>query len=137
MTVELVDRHLLGLGQDIQADLERCQGRQQMGTHEVCQRETRVRHPGKDRTPLVQIRDSFAGEVVEAQKPAAVRVALQGLVEEPDKELSLVHGCAHHIGIFREEIDPGVDVRSAVVAVHHGHRRTVGRGDHIDLPVNA
>ena len=44
--------------------------------------------------------------------------------------LLLVHG-AQQLLVLLEQLHPGVKLRSAVVAVHHGHQITVRRGYHI------
>ena len=137
MAVELVDGHLLGLRQDVQADLEGRKRREDVGAHEVCQREFRVGRSGEDRAALVQVGHAFAGEVVEAHQAAAVGIALERLFEQLHIELGLALLYARQLAKFKQEIDPGVDVRGAVVAVHHRHRRARGGGDHVDLPVYA
>ena len=108
-----------------------------MGTHEVGKGESCGRGPGKNRTALVEIRDTLAGEIVIGQKPAAVRLAGQGFLKEFGEELAPVHVKAHEMGKFAEEIHPGVDVGGAVVAVNHRDRKSVRRGHHVDLAVDA
>ena len=121
MSVELVHRDVLLLGQDVQADLEGGQGGQEVGAHEVRQGEGAVGSAGEDGTALVQVRDALAGEVVEAQQAAAVGIALQGQLEQLGEQSALVLGRADGLGKLAEELHPGVDVGGAVVAVDHGN----------------
>ena len=108
-----------------------------MRAHEVRQREGGVRRAQEERTPGVEIGHALAGEIVERQKPAAVTAALKRLLEQAREELALVYLQSHHLAEFAEQRDPGVDVRGAVVAVHHRDGKPVGRCDHVNLAVYA
>ena len=108
-----------------------------MRPHEVRERQARVGRAREERPPGVQIGDALAGIVVVAYEAAAVFFALQRLAEEQIEQRPAIRLRAERRREFPEEPDPGVDIRGAVVAVHHGDGRAVRRRHHVDLPVDA
>ena len=108
-----------------------------MRAHGVCQRKRRAGLAQKQRTPLVQPRDCFAGEIVKRHEPAAVRRAFQRFFVERLIQRALVVYRAKRLCRFVEEANPGVNVARAVVAVHHCDRVARGRGHHVHLGIRA
>ena len=123
--------------QNVKADLERRQRRKKMRAHEIGKRQLRVRCSGKHRTSGIEIRNALPGEIIVAEKSAAVRVTIQCLAEQKRIERICVQFCADGGGELSEQSSPCVNITGAVVAVNHRNRCAVRRCDHIDLPVNA
>ena len=65
-------------------------------------------------------------------RPPAVGIALEGVVVEQSEHLAHVDRHSEQLLVFLEKIDPCIEVAGAVVAVHHGHKRTVRCGHHVD-----
>ena len=135
MAENLVDLHMLLFHQDIKADFQGAKGSKQVDSHKICQIEFRIRSTCEDRTALVEAGYVLAGEVVVGKESAAVCVALQGFVVQLAEQIIRADFHAEGLRKFTEEIDPCIQIRSTVLAVHHGNRMT-GRGCyHIDLRI--
>ena len=137
MSVELFNSNVFFTSQNVKADLERCQRRKKMCAHEVGKRQFRVRCSGKHRTSGIEIRNALPGEIIVAEKSAAVCITLQRLAEQERIERVRVQLRADGGGKLCEQSSPCVNVAGAVVAVNHRNRRAVRRCDHVDFPVNA
>ena len=92
-----------------------------MGTHEVGQVEFVVGRAHKEGTAVGQASDGLAADVVVGHETTAVRVALEGLVEQLAVHLVHVDRHAKQLLILLEQAHPGVDVAGAVVTVYHGY----------------
>ena len=132
MAVDLVDRHIF-LMQDIHADLQRSHCRVKVGPHEVGKRKSGIRFSHEEEPSFVEVRHAFAGEVVVAEKVAAVVVASEGCLKQLGEKCVGVDREAEFAQGLPDQFHPGVDVGSAVVAVHHRDRLACRRRHHIDL----
>ena len=134
MSIELIDRKLFRLRQDIQSDFQGAQGRQQMGTHKVRKRHPGVRLTHEQRPSGVQIRHALAGEIIIAQQAAAIFLPFQRFSKQQRVKLTLVHRRPNGIGKLGKQPDPGVNIAGAVVAVNHGNRKAGRHPGQINTP---
>ncbi len=70
---DLVDLHLLFVEEDVQADLQGAERREQVDAHEVGEREAAFGRAHEQRAALGQVRDVLAGKVVVGQQAARPR----------------------------------------------------------------
>ena len=131
-----VQPHALGLLQDVHADPQRGQGREQVRPHEGAEVEPAVRGPQEERPALLEVGDRLAGEVVVGEHPAAVARTVQRGGEERLEDLRRVDLDAQRPGELGEQPGPGVQLAGPVVAVHHRHRVAGRRGDQVQLAVH-
>ena len=76
--------------QHVVSDLQHYEGAIELGAHEVRQRKVVGGAPYKQRASFREARDGLAGDVVEGDEAAAVRIALEGLLEENAVNVVLV-----------------------------------------------
>ena len=133
---QTVNLYALFLQQNIQAGFQGTQRGEQMNTHEVRKIETAFRISHEERASLFKTCDMLPGKIVVGQQAAAVRITLQSLAVQGAEQIVSVHLHAESLRKFLEQIDPGVQIGGAVVAVHHGHSASIGRGHHVDLRMN-
>ena len=76
MPVNLINRHILLLEQNVKTVLQCTKRREQMRAHKVRQAELIICMTDKQRTSLIKAGNALAGEVVIRKKSAAVRLAL-------------------------------------------------------------
>ena len=125
------------LFQDIQPQRQRGEGGVDLGAHKVGKGKVAVGAAQQQRYAGVKMGDTLAGNIVDRGNAAAVGRALQGQAKQRFVQSRFVRRCPAQGGAFGQQIDPGVQIAGAVVAVHHRHGGAVRRGDHIDLGVNA
>ena len=114
---------------------ERAQCGEQMCAHEVGEGETALGGAQEQRASLVKAGDGFAGLVVVGHDAATFRFAIQPGGRAGPRTSSTLSTSLPSAERIPEEIDPGVELGGAVVAVHHRHG-VAGRGDHqVDLAV--
>ncbi len=108
-----------------------------MYPHKIRQIELAVRPARKERPTLFESGDVLPGKIVVRQQSAAIRVSFQSLIVECSEQGIHVHPRAEGFQAFPEQVHPGIQVRSTVVAVHHGHRVAGRRGHHVDLLIRS
>ena len=82
VTEDLVDLHVFLIKENIQADLQGAECREQMHPHEVRQCEPAFGCTDEQRTSLLQVRDVLARKIIVGKQPAAIRIACERLLIE-------------------------------------------------------
>ena len=75
----------------------------------------------------------FPGKVIIGQQAAAVRIALQRFAVQRPIQLVFVHLHSEGLREFLKQVDPCIQIRGTVIAVHHSHRIPVRRAHDIDF----
>ena len=132
MSGDTVNADALLVEQDIVAYLQYSHGREELGTHEVGQVERVLGRANKQRPTFGQSRHGFARNVIVGNEPTAVLVAPERMVVELAEHFVHVYFNAEQLLILFEEAYPSIEVRRAVVAMHHSHGTSVGRCYHVD-----
>ena len=125
------------LAQNFQPHRQRGKGGIDVGAHKVGQRKRTVRAAQQQGDARVQVGDALAGNIVDGRDAAAVRRTVQRFVEQEGKQRTFVDVCPAQCRALGQQIDPGVQIAGAVVAVDHGDRRAVGGRDHVDFRVDS
>ena len=74
----------------------------------------------------------LAREIIVCQQAAAVRIAFQRFSVQRSVQLVHIHFHAHALHKFFEDANPGIQIRSTVITVHHRHKTAVRRRNEID-----
>ena len=59
-------------------------------------------------------------------RPPQSALPVRGVVIEFSVDFVHIYGDAHQFLVFFENIDPGIEVGSAVIAMHHSYEASVG-----------
>ena len=134
MGEERVEAHAL-VAQDVDSDAHGREDAHELGAHGVGEAHARVGGVGEDRLRRLLADERLGGQRVVGHNAARVglareRVVIQGVVDCRDTDVG-----ADQARKVREPADPRVELGRAVVRVHHGDGRAVGRGHHVDLGV--
>ena len=132
MGEERVEAHAL-VAQDVDSDAHGREDAHELGAHGVGQGHARVGGVCEHRLRGLLADERLSGQRVVGHHTAGVglareRVVVEGVVDRRD-----AHVGADQASEVREPTHPRVDLGRAVVRVHHGDRRAVGRGHHVDL----
>ena len=77
----------------------------------------------------------LARKVIVRNQAAAIGVRFQRLAEKHAIKRILIDIFAQFSSKFRQQPHPGIQIRSTIVAMHHGNGLARRRGNHIDFPV--
>ena len=104
-----------------------------MRAHEIRQGERCIGKTREQRNSGIGFSDRFTGIVVESGQAVAVAFSFHSGIEENLIEAVRVQICTDPFCKIHEKLSPGIQVGSAGIAVHHGHRQTCGRGYHVNF----
>lgn len=118
---ERVDGDAFVLGHHIHADLDRREGAEQLGSHEVAEAHARLRAAGEQRSAFRQAGQEFAGaeRIVEQTTAVGVDIVRDRGAEQRAVQRAGIDRLADRGGELSEQADPGVEIGSEVVGVAH------------------
>ena len=132
MAGDAVDFHLLFLEQDVVSDLENAYGGIKLRPHEIGKRKLVEGIAHKQGPSFRQSGHGLAGEVIEGDQAAAVGISGKGVIVKPAEDIIHVDRDSQQLLVLLEQVDPGIEIARAVVAVDHGHGCAVGRSHDVD-----
>ena len=125
------------LNQDIHAYFQRRKGCVQLGQHEVRQGKAAVRRTDEQWPAIVDARYVFARQIAVVDQSSRILVGRAGQVEQRFIQLVRPDRQSRRRGKLSEQVDPGVDVRRAVIRMYHGDRSPVRRRDDVNIFMDA
>ena len=80
--------------------------------------------------------DRLSGQEIVGEHLSAVRISCHRMPVQQSVERALIHADVGRTAEFLKNINPGIEVGRAVIAVHHRHLRTGGCRDQIKLRID-